>query len=136
MMRSICFAGVLASCAPRARCVACSTSSLWALRCIFFWPQLPDLERSANVLAETSEPLIVAALATEVAILLSYSDVLSRSVLTASRMRPSLEERRCSGLGPWFVFRLAITGLEAAGRADLDQEQRKAAQPTGARASL
>ena len=59
----------------------------------------------------------MAALATEVAILLCYADVLGRSVLIASRMRPSLEERRCSGLGPWFVFRLAITGFEAAGRA-------------------
>jgi uncharacterized protein (TIRG00374 family) len=73
-------------------------------------PQLPGLEHSANVLAETSAPLLVAALAAEVTSLVCYSEVLHRSVVTASRMRPSLEGRRRSGLGPWFVFRLAITG--------------------------
>jgi uncharacterized protein (TIRG00374 family) len=42
-----------------------------------------------------------------------YSEVLGRSVVAASRMRPTLRARRRSGLGPWFVFRLAITGHEA-----------------------
>ena len=76
-------------------------------------PQLPGIERSANVLADISGPFLVAALAAELTSLLCYSEVLGRSVVAASRMRPSLEARRRSGLGPWFVFRLAITGHEA-----------------------
>lgn len=76
-------------------------------------PQLPGLKHSANVLAGTSGPLLVAALAAEVTSLMCYSEVLGRSVVAASRMRPSLEARRRRGLGPWFVFRLAITGHEA-----------------------
>ena len=42
-----------------------------------------------------------------------YSEVLGRSVVAVSRKRSSLEARRRSGLGPWFVFRVAIVGLEA-----------------------
>jgi uncharacterized protein (TIRG00374 family) len=76
-------------------------------------PQLPGLKHSANVLAGTSGPLLVAALAAEVTSLMCYSEVLGRSVMAASWMRPSLQVRRRSGLGPWFVFRLAITGHEA-----------------------
>lgn len=76
-------------------------------------PQLPGLERFANVLTEISGPLLVAALAAEVTSLVCYSEVLGRSVVAASRMRSSLEARRRSGLGPWFVFRLAVTGHEA-----------------------
>jgi glycosyltransferase 2 family protein len=75
-------------------------------------PLLPSLEHSATVLAAASEPLLVAALIAEVISLACFSEVLGRSVVTASRLRPSLEERRRSGLGPWFVFRLAVTGLE------------------------
>ena len=76
-------------------------------------PLLPGLEHTATVLAGTSEPLLMAALAAELISLVCFSEVLGRMVVTASRMRPSLEGRRRSGLGPWFVFRLAITGLEA-----------------------
>jgi uncharacterized protein (TIRG00374 family) len=76
-------------------------------------PQLPGLEHSANVLAGTSEPLLVAALVAEVLSLACYSEVLGRTVVAASRKRSSLEARRRSGLGPWFVFRLAVTGHEA-----------------------
>ena len=73
-------------------------------------PQLPGLEHSANVLAEASAPLLMAALAAQVASLACYSEVLGRSVVSASGMELSLDERRRSGIGPWFVFRLAITG--------------------------
>ena len=76
-------------------------------------PLLPGLKRSATVLAGASVLLFVAALATEIISLICYSEVLGRSVVAASRMRPSLEARRRSGLGPWFVFRIAIVGLEA-----------------------
>ena len=76
-------------------------------------PRLPGLERSVNILVATSEPLLLAALVAEVLSLACYSEVLGRSVMAASRMRPSLRSRRRSGLGPWFVFRLAITGHEA-----------------------
>lgn len=75
-------------------------------------PLLPSLKHSVTVLAAASEPLLVAALTAEVISLACFSEVLGRSVVAASRMRPSLEARRSSGLGPWFVFRLAITGLE------------------------
>ena len=76
-------------------------------------PQLPSLERSANVLAGASELLLVAALVAEIISLICYSEVLGRSVVATSNMTPSLERRRRSGLGPWFVFRLSITGHEA-----------------------
>jgi uncharacterized protein (TIRG00374 family) len=76
-------------------------------------PRLPGLERSVNILARTSEPLLLAALVAEVLSLACYSEVLGRSVVAASRMRPSLRSRRRGGLGPWFVFRLAVTGHEA-----------------------
>jgi len=75
-------------------------------------PQLPGLEHSANVLAGASDLLLVAAIAAEVTSLVCYSEVLGRSVVAASGMSYSLERRRRSGLGPWFVFRLAITGHE------------------------
>ena len=76
-------------------------------------PQLPGLKRSATVLGGASELLLVAALAAEILSLMCFSEVLGRSVVAASQMRPSLKERRRTGLGPWFVFRLAIIGLEA-----------------------
>ncbi|MDQ3862663.1 MAG: flippase-like domain-containing protein [Actinomycetota bacterium] len=76
-------------------------------------PQLPGIRRSASVLGGASVPLLVAALTAEILSLLCFSEVLGRSVVAASKMRPSLKERRRSGLGPWFVFRLAIIGLEA-----------------------
>ncbi len=76
-------------------------------------PQLPGLETSAHILARTSEPLLVAALAAEVASLACYSEVLGRSVVSACGLAPSLEERNRRGIGPWFTFRLAITGHEA-----------------------
>jgi uncharacterized protein (TIRG00374 family) len=76
-------------------------------------PQLPGLKHSTNALAGTSEALLLAALVAEVLSLACYSEVLGRSVVAASRKRPSLEARRRSGLGPWFMFRLAITGHEA-----------------------
>lgn len=76
-------------------------------------PLLPGLKRSATVLAGASVLLMVAALAAEIISLMCYSEVLGRSVVAASRMRPSLEARHRSGLGPWFVFRIAIVGLEA-----------------------
>lgn len=75
-------------------------------------PQLPGLEHSANVLAGASDLLLVAAIAAEVTSLVCYSEVLGRSVVAASGMSYSLERRRRSGLGPWFVFLLAITGHE------------------------
>jgi len=76
-------------------------------------PQLPGLKRSAIVLGGASELLLVAALAAEIISLMCFSEVLGRSVVAASQMRPSLKERRRTGLGQWFVFRLAIIGLEA-----------------------
>jgi len=76
-------------------------------------PQLPGLKRSATVLGGASELLLVAALAAEIISLMCFSEVLGRSVVAASKTRPSLKERRRTGLGPWFVFRLAIIGLEA-----------------------
>jgi uncharacterized protein (TIRG00374 family) len=76
-------------------------------------PQLPGLEHSANVLDGSSEPFLMAALAAEITSLVCYSEVLGNAVVAASRIRPSLERRRRSGLGPWFVFRLALTGHEA-----------------------
>jgi hypothetical protein len=76
-------------------------------------PQLPSLEHSAAVLTRTSEPLLVAAFAAEITSLVCYAEVLGRSVVATSRMRSSLEGRRRSGLGPWFMFRLAVTGHEA-----------------------
>ena len=76
-------------------------------------PLLPGLKRSAAVLGGASESLLVVALTAEIISLMCYSEVLGRSVVAASKMRPSLKERRRSGLGPWFVFRLAIIGLEA-----------------------
>jgi glycosyltransferase 2 family protein len=76
-------------------------------------PQLPGLETSAHVLARSSELLLVAALAAEVASLVSYSEVIGRSVGSACGMGASLDERRRNGIGPWFTFRLAITGHEA-----------------------
>jgi uncharacterized protein (TIRG00374 family) len=76
-------------------------------------PFLPGLERSATVLVRASKLLLVIALAAEISSLTCFSEVLGRSVILASKMRPSLNERRRGGLGPWFVFRLAIVGLEA-----------------------
>ena len=76
-------------------------------------PFLPGLERSATVLVRASKLLLVIALAAEISSLTCFSEVLGRSVILASKMRPSLKERRRGGLGPWFVFRLAIVGLEA-----------------------
>jgi glycosyltransferase 2 family protein len=76
-------------------------------------PQLPGLEHSANVLDGSSEPFLMAALAAEIMSLVCYSEVLGNAVVAASRIRPSLERRRRSGLGPWFMFRLAVTGHEA-----------------------
>jgi hypothetical protein len=76
-------------------------------------PLLPGLERSATVLARSSKLLLVTALAAEIISLMCYSEVLGRSVVAVSRKRSSLEARRRSGLGPWFVFRVAIVGLEA-----------------------
>jgi glycosyltransferase 2 family protein len=76
-------------------------------------PLLPGLEHSVDVMARASKPLLVAALAAELCSLLCYSELLARSVVAAARMRPSLERRRRSGLGPWFAFRLAVCGLGA-----------------------
>ena len=76
-------------------------------------PLLPGLERSATVLARSSKLLLVTALAAEIISLTCYSEVLGRSVVAVSRMRSSVQARRRSGLGPWFVFRLAIVGLVA-----------------------
>ena len=76
-------------------------------------PFLPGLERSATVLVRASKLLLAIALAAEISSLTCFSEVLGRSVILASKMRPSLRERRRGGLGPWFVFRLAIVGLEA-----------------------
>src|SRR5215212_4593267 len=76
-------------------------------------PLLPGLERAAVVLSWASKPLLVAALAAEVLSLLCYSELLARSVVVSSRMRASLSRRRRAGIGPWFAFRLAVSGLGA-----------------------
>jgi uncharacterized protein (TIRG00374 family) len=76
-------------------------------------PMLPQLERSANVMARASKPLLVVALAVELCSLLCCSELLARSVVAAARMRPSLKRRRRAGLGPWFTFRMTVCGLGA-----------------------
>jgi uncharacterized protein (TIRG00374 family) len=76
-------------------------------------PLLPGLEQAALGLSRASKPLLVTVLAVEVLSLLCYSELLARSVVASSKMRPSLARRRRAGIGPWFTFRLAVCGLGA-----------------------
>lgn len=79
-----------------------------------FLPQIPGLERSADLLANTAPLLVFAAFLAELLSELCYAELLGRSVGLASRTGTSARYRRREGIGRWFALRLTITGYGAA----------------------
>ena len=77
-------------------------------------PQIPGIERSADLILRASPPLVVAAFFAEIASELCYSELLGRTMGAAVGSGPSLRARRRRGIGPWFTFRLTLTGYGAA----------------------
>jgi uncharacterized protein (TIRG00374 family) len=71
-------------------------------------PQVPGIERSLRLVAETSHALVGAAFLAELASELCYAELLGRSVGVFSRGRHSGKPRM------WFLLRLTVTGYGAA----------------------
>ncbi len=74
-------------------------------------PQIPGIERSLRLVAETSHLLVGAAFLAELASEACYAELLGRSVGAVPRSRTS---RRPRGPGRWFMLRLTVTGYGAA----------------------
>jgi glycosyltransferase 2 family protein len=77
-------------------------------------PQIPGLERSAELVARATPLLVVAAFVAETASEACYAELLGRSVAAASRMGTTVRSRSRSGLGFWFTLRLTVCGYGAA----------------------
>ncbi|HET7270764.1 MAG TPA: YbhN family protein [Rubrobacter sp.] len=77
-------------------------------------PQIPGLERSAELVAKAAPLLVFAAFVAEVTSEVCYAELLGRSVAAASRMGTTIRSRSRSGLGPWFTLRLTVCGYGAA----------------------
>lgn len=74
-------------------------------------PQIPGIERSLRLVAETSHALVGAAFLAELASELCYAELLGRSVGAFSATTPSPAPR---SPGRWFMLRLTLTGYGAA----------------------
>jgi uncharacterized protein (TIRG00374 family) len=74
-------------------------------------PQIPGLERSLRLVADTSHPLVGAAFLAELLSEVCYAELLGRSVGAIFTAGSSSSSRR---LGRWFMLRLTITGYGAA----------------------
>jgi uncharacterized protein (TIRG00374 family) len=71
-------------------------------------PQIPGIERSLKLIAQTSHVLVGGALLAELVSELCYAELLGRSVGVFSR------SRRSGKPGRWFMLRLTVTGYGAA----------------------
>ena len=77
-------------------------------------PQIPGLERSAELVARAAPLLVGAAFVAEFMSEACYAELLGRSVAAASSMGTSVRSRSRRGLGPWFMLRLTVCGYGAA----------------------
>jgi hypothetical protein len=77
-------------------------------------PRIPDLERSAELVAGAAPLLVGAAFLAELLSKVCYAELLGRSVAAATRMDTTVRSRRNRGLGPWFMLRLTVCGCGAA----------------------
>lgn len=77
-------------------------------------PQIPGIERSFGLIFGASPVLMLAALFSEAASEACYAGVLGRTAGAVAGSGPSLRARRRRGIGPWFAFRLTVTGYGAA----------------------
>ena len=76
-------------------------------------PQLPGIERSLVLVADSSRSLILAALLAILASQLCYAELLGRSA-GAAVGASAYTRRRRRGLGRWFMLRLTIAEHGAA----------------------
>jgi uncharacterized protein (TIRG00374 family) len=74
-------------------------------------PQIPGIERSLRLVADTAHPLVAAAFLAELASEACYAELLGRSVGAIPRSGTSRSSR---GPGRWFMLRLTVTGYGAA----------------------
>ena len=74
-------------------------------------PQIPGIERSLRLVAQTSHLLVGAAFLAELTSEACYAELLGRSVGAIPRSRLSRSSR---GPGLWFMLRLTVTGYGAA----------------------
>lgn len=77
-------------------------------------PQIPGLERSAELLVQASVLLVGAAVLSEFLSEVCYAELLGRSVGLAAGWGTSVRHRRRRGIGPWFALRLTVTGYGVA----------------------
>lgn len=77
-------------------------------------PQIPGLERSAELLVRASVLVVGAAVLAEFLSEACYAELLGRSVGLAAGWGTSVRRRRRRGIGPWFALRLTVTGYGVA----------------------
>ncbi len=83
-----------------------------ALHLVF--PQIPGLERSLRLIANTSHLLVEAAFLAELASELCYAELLGQSVAVVAGSGPSPRSRRRDGIRRWFMLRLTVMGYGVA----------------------
>ena len=72
-------------------------------------PEITGIERSARLIARAAPVLIAAAFLAEVASQSCYAELMGRSIGVASSTGTRIQRRRRSGLGRWFMLRLAVS---------------------------
>lgn len=77
-------------------------------------PQIPGLERSAELVVGAAPLLVVAALVAEAASEACYAELLGRTAGAAAGKGTSPASRRRAGIGRWFTLRLTVAGYAAA----------------------